>query len=58
MKIPLGVQLLNENCLDQMSKIMENLHTYNYVPSFAAEGSTNGATATYDDTKSCLEVIS
>ena len=55
--------LLNENKLDEMSKIMEGFHTY-VPPTLAGEGELslpNGATLTFDDTsffEFCLVVTS
>ena len=48
----MGVQLLNENKLDEMSKIMEVFHKY--VPTQAGTGTLmlpNGNSLDFDDTK-------
>ena len=50
--MPLGVQLLNENKIDEMAKIMENLQTY--VPMKKQTGTMllpNGSTLEFDDSK-------
>lgn len=48
----MGVQLLNENKLDEMGQIMEKIHTY--VPTAAAEGThtlPSGHQVSFDDSK-------
>ena len=53
MQVPLGVQLRNENKLEDMGKILEELHI-KYVPTNRSEGELtlpNGHTIAVDDTQ-------
>ena len=50
LQIPLGVQLLNENNLDQMCQILDNLHIYcPKVPSVGERLLPNGESYTFID---------
>ena len=52
LQIPLGVQLYNENKLDEMSKILEHFMTL--VPALPADGRkvlSNGSIFEFDDTR-------
>ena len=52
LQLPLGVQLQNENQLEQMANILEEVHE-KYVPTLPSEGSVtlpDGSSRMYDNT--------